>query len=170
MATSDLTAGCGVARALQSLPILATRAGACFAVLLLTACGGGSGTPDAPREGCAAVNVVSMPGAGNLLSITFSNRGAAARSFTLQGQLRFAGQASTGGASSTLVLTDGLSPVYAGGIAAAAGAEAHGLQPLAATVLLQPGQSATWHLTHAPLPAPYSWSSMRFSDLELCAQ
>jgi len=171
MATADLTAGRGIARALQSLPTRPLRACAFLAAAaLLTACGGGGGSPDAPREGCATAASVGLPGAGNLLSITISNTGAAARSYSLHGQLRFSGQAGPAGGHSMLVLTDGQSPVYAGTIQAVADAQAQGLQPVVAAVLLQPGQSATWNLAHAPYPAPLGWKAMQFTGLELCAE
>lgn len=171
MATADLTAGRGIARALHSLPNRSLLACASLAAaVLLAACGGGSGAAEAARSGCAAADSVDMRGAGNLLSITISNTGATARSYNLHGQLRFSGQAGPAGGQSMLVLTDGQSPVYAGTIQAAADAQAQGLQPIAAAVLLQPGQAATWNLAHAPYPAPLGWKAMQFTAIELCAE
>lgn len=111
-----------------------------------------------------------MPGAGNLLSIAISNTGAAARSYSLHGQLRFSGRAGQAGGHSMIVLTDGQSPVYVGTIQATANAQAQGLQPIATAVLLQAGQSATWRLAHAPYPAPLEWKDMQFTELEICAE
>lgn len=137
----------------------------------LCGCGGGGSGSDAAQTACASVDVVSMAGAGNLLSITISNPDVAPRRFTLHGQVRFSGQASgTAGGYSTLLLTDGQSPVDGGAIQALAAGQAQGLLLVSTNVHLQAGASATWHLAHAPLPAPYGWSSMRFTSVELCAE
>lgn len=138
---------------------------------LLPGCGGGGTTGYSPHPGCTGADAVSLAGAGNVLSITVTNTDVLQRRFTVHGQVRFSGQANgASGGYSTMVLTDGQSPVAVGTIQAQAGAMAQGMLPVSATLYLAAGQSATWHLAHAPLPAPYGWSTMRFTSVELCAE
>lgn len=159
------------ARAFAALPTqraagLLGLAAAC----LLAACGGGGGgaTPDGS---CASADGVRMPGAGNVVSLTVRNDGAQPRRVTLTGRVSFSGTGSgAAGGYSTLLVTDGQSPVQVGQVQAAAGGAAQGAQDLSVDVILPAGSVATWHLAHAPLPAPYSWASMVFGVADLCAK
>lgn len=140
------------------------------AATLLAACGGGGGPGSNPADGCVRNDGAQLAGPGNLLSLTIRNDTTAPRRVQLAGRVAFDGAAGgAAGAYSTLTLTDGQSPVQAGVLRAAAGGRAQGALDIGADVLLQPGAVATWHLAHAPLPAPYGWRAMLWNKAELCA-
>ena len=157
------------ARAYAALPNITRTALASLAAAALTACGGG-GSTDAAADGCARADGLQLAGAGNLLSLTVRNDTAQPRRIALAGRVSFSGRAGSGGGSSALVLTDGQSPVLVGQLQADPGATAQGAQDVAADIVLTAGAVATWHLAHAPLPAPYGWVALTFGAAELCAR
>ena len=141
---------------------------ASLAAALLTACGGGGSS--APDDGCVRADGVQLPGAGNVLSLAVRNDTAQPQRVALAGRVSFDGMAGAGGGISTLVLTDGQSPVMVGQLRAEPGRTAQGAQDIGTDILLPAGAVATWHLAHAPLPAPYGWTALTFGTAELCVR
>lgn len=134
---------------------------------LLSACGGGDSPPD--DASCAKFNSADVPGAGSVAGVTLRNPSGSPRSFTITGAMSFSGVAiGSAGGYSNVLLTDGQSPVFIGTIKASGAAS--GELPFSVDVLLQAGSSAVWRIAHAPLPAPYGWAAMRFSNVELCVR
>lgn len=155
--------------AFAALPNITRATLASLAAAMLTACGGG-GSSSAASDGCVRADGVQLAGAGNLLSLTVRNDTTAPRRVALDGRVSFSGRAGAGGGSSMLVLTDGQSPVFVGQLQAGPGGTAEGAQDLAVDIVLPAGAVVTWHLAHAPLPAPYGWVALTFGAAELCAR
>lgn len=139
---------------------------------LLAACGGGGSTEAAADDGCSTASAVRLAGPGNILSLQLVNASTAPRRLTLTGRVTFDGKAvdTAAGGHSALIVTDGQSPVQVGTVQAAQGGRAQGAADIAVDVVVPAGANVTWHLAHAPLPAPYGWQAMAFGAAEICAR
>lgn len=149
----------------------------------LAGCGGGNPQENEGQSsaveitdgaGCSALSSpILMPKAGRLLEVSITNNSPDRRYYTLSGFIDYVAVAGgiqgVYGGSSSVVLTDGQSPVSVADIRAEPNQASDGRQDFTVVVAVNGGETSRWMLSHAPLPAPYSWASMRFSAAKLCA-
>lgn len=111
---------------------------------------------------------VSLPGAGTIKSLSVTNADTVQRQVIIHGTLSYAGTASgASGGYSNLVVTEGSSPVGVAIIKVGAGGTVEGNRSFSVTFLINAGATVTYQIAHAPLPSPYGWSAMSFSEITM---
>ena len=111
---------------------------------------------------------IALPGAGNIKSLSVTNADTVQRQVIIHGTLSYAGTASgASGGYSNLLVTEGGSPVGVAIFSVGAGGTVEGNRSFSVTFLINAGATVTYHIAHAPLPPPYSWSAMNFSEVTM---